>query len=429
MTVKVEKVEENKVKLTVTVEAEQFNEALDVAFKKVVKDINVPGFRKGKVPRNLFEKKFGVESLFEEAINYIVPKVYPDALIEGEVEPVAQPSIDIDFETMGKDKPFTFYATVTVKPEVELGDYKGIEVEEKSTEVTDEDVNNEIDKLLKKHAELVVKESEANSSDTVVIDYEGFKDGEPFEGGKASNYSLELGSNSFIPGFEEQLIGVKAGEEKTINLTFPEDYHAEDLKGQEVEFKVTCHEVKSLELPELDDEFVKELNRENINTVDELKDDIQKDLKEKKEQTAKNHLIDTVVETASNNAKINIPDEMIASETDRMIQDATQRLQQQGINLDMYLQYTGNTKEGLEEQFKGEATKRIRFNLTLEAIAEKEDFEVSEEEIKKELEKISETYNVSMEQVKNAFPDTTSIENDIKRQKAIDFLVDNAEKK
>ena len=260
MTVKFEKIEDNKVKLTVTVEAEEFNKGLDAAFKLVVKDVTVPGFRKGKVPRLIFEKKFGVESLYEEAINYVINNTYYDAVNEAKIEPVAQPVIDADFENMGKDKPFTYFATVVVKPEVKLGLYKGIEVKPLSQIVTDEDIENELNNLLTQHSELVLKEAEAENGDTVVIDYEGFKDDKPFEGGGATNYSLKLGSNSFIPGFEEKLIGIKAEEERTIELTFPEDYHAEDLKGQDVIFKVKCHEVKTLEVPELNEDFIKELN-------------------------------------------------------------------------------------------------------------------------------------------------------------------------
>jgi len=428
MIVKVEKIEENKVKLTVTVEAIEFNKALDEAFKKVVKEVNVPGFRKGKVPRNMFEKKFGIEALYEEAINYMIPKVYPDAVLEANLEPVAQPNIDVDFETIGKDQPFTFFATIVVKPEVKLGLYKGIEVKELSTEVTDEEVDSEINKLLVQHAELVLKEDEAVLEDTVVIDYEGFKDGVAFEGGKASNHSLKLGSNSFIPGFEEQLVGIKSGENKTINLKFPEEYHSEDLKGQEVEFNVTCHEVKTTEVKVLDDDFVKELNRENISTADELKADIRNTLSTSKVTEAKNNKIDTVVDTAANNAEVNIPEEMIESEVERMMQDAAKRLEQQGINMDLYLQYTGGTKEGLQEQFKGEASKRLRYNLTLEEIAKVEDFEVTEEDLEKEFEQIAKIYNMPIDQVKAAFPNTLDLEQDIKTRKAVDFLVENSVK-
>ncbi len=426
MTVKSEKIEENKVKLTVTVEADEFNKALDEAFKKVIKEVNAPGFRKGKMPRGMFEKKYGIESLYEEAINYLIPKVYPDALTEAQINPVAQPEIDVDFENIGKDKPLTFYATVVVKPEVKLGVYKGIEVKELPTDVTDEDIDNEISKLLNQHAELVVKESEAVLNDTVVIDYEGFKDGVAFEGGKAENHSLTLGSNSFIPGFEELLVGIKAGENKTLDVTFPEEYHAEDLKGAAVQFNVICHEVKTREIPELNDDFVVELNRENINTVDELKEDIKKTLTEQKATEAKNHITDTVVDTAANNAQINLPEEMIDAEVERMLHDASHRLEQQGINLELYLQYTGSTKEGLKEQFKGDAVKRLRYNLTLEAIAKEENFEVTEEDLNSEFEKIATMYNISVDEVKNAFPNTKDIEEDLKARKAVEFIIENS---
>lgn len=428
MTFKLENIEENKVKLTCTVDKDQFNEALDYAFKKVVKDINYPGFRKGKLPRNIFEKKFGVEALYEEAINYLIPKVYPKFVEEANIEPVAQPQIDFDYENMGKDKPFTFYATIVVKPKVKLGQYKGIEVKPLSTEVTDEDVDKEIANLLKQHAELVVKEDAASLNDTVVIDYEGFKDGVPFEGGKAQNYSLKLGSNSFIPGFEEQLVGIKANEERTIQVTFPEDYHAEDLKGKACEFKVKCHEVKSLNEPELNDDFVLELNRENINTVEELKADIKSKLINRKEAEAKNHIIDTVVDVASNNAEINIPQEMIDYEADMMIEDAKRRFEQQGFSFDLYLKYTGNTQESLHEEYKANAVKKIRYNLTLEQIAEEEKIEVTEEDLEKEFAQLAEKYQMEIEQVKSFFPSTKELELDIKMRKAVDLLVYNAKK-
>lgn len=429
MAVNYEKIEENKVKLTVTVDKAEFNKALDVAFTKVVKDVDVPGFRKGKLPRNMFEKKFGVESLYEEAINYIVSIEYPKAVSEANIQVVAQPKIDIDYENLGKDKDFVFYATVAVKPEVKLGDYKGIEVEELDVELTDEEVKAELDKLLDQQAELIVKETAAENGDTVVIDYEGLKDNEPFEGGKASNYSLKLGSNTFIPGFEEKLIGINAGESRDVDLTFPEEYHAEELKGKDVVFKVLCHEVKNRQVPELNDEFVKDLNKDNIENVEQLKEDIKSNLKTQKETNAKNHLIDTVVDTASNNAKMNIPQEMIDAEADRLLQDADQRLQQQGLNLDLYLQYTNGTKEGLLEQLKVEATKRLSQHLTLEEISKQENIEVTKEDIDNKLDEIAKTYNVTLEQVKSAFANTENLEDEIKISKTIDFLVDNAVRK
>lgn len=429
MTVKYEKIEENKVKLTITVEAEEFNKALDVAFEKVVKDVSLPGFRKGKVPRYIFERRFGEAALYEEAINYLIPRVYPKAVQEANIQPVAQPEIDIpNPEEMGKDKPFTFTATVFVKPAVTLGEYKGIEVKQLSTEVTEEEVNQEIDRLLNQHAELVLKEAPAENGDTVIIDFEGFKDGVAFEGGKGTNYSLKLGSQTFIPGFEEQLIGIQAGEERKINVTFPEDYPHDELKGQEVTFNVVCHEVKYEQKPELNDDFVKELNRENINTVEELRNSIRDTFKARKEQEAKNHVIDTVVDIATNNAQINIPEVMIENEVEEMIHNTEHRFEHQGINLDLYLQYIGSSREQLKEQFKPEAEKRIRYNLTLEKIAEVENIQVSEDELNEELKNIADYYNMSVEEVKKAFPNTKDIEDSIKIRKAVDFLVDNAVK-
>lgn len=429
MTVKYEKIEENKVKLTITVEAEEFNKALDVAFEKVVKDVSLPGFRKGKVPRYIFERRFGEAALYEEAINYLIPRVYPKAVQEANIQPVAQPEIDIpNPEEMGKDKPFTFTATVFVKPAVTLGEYKGIEVKQLSTEVTEEEVNQEIDRLLNQHAELVLKEAPAENGDTVIIDFEGFKDGVAFEGGKGTNYSLKLGSQTFIPGFEEQLIGIQAGEERKINVTFPEDYPHDELKGQEVTFNVVCHEVKYEQKPELNDDFVKELNRENINTVEELRNSIRDTFKARKEQETKNHVIDTVVDIAANNAQINIPEVMIENEVEEMIHNTEHRFEHQGINLDLYLQYIGSSREQLKEQFKPEAEKRIRYNLTLEKIAEVENIQVSEDELNEELKNIADYYNMSVEEVKKAFPNTKDIEDSIKIRKAVDFLVDNAVK-
>ena len=281
MAVKVETIEKNKVKLTITLSAESFDKALDAAFKKVSKNLQVPGFRKGKVPRPMFEQKFGVEALYEDALDAILPQAYVNAIEETNIAPVAAPTWDI--KEIGKGKELVAEATVVVKPEVELGQYTGIEVEELSTEVTEKDVENELEKLLQNHAEIVVKEGAVENGDTAVIDYEGFKDGVAFEGGKGENHPLVIGSNSFIPGFEEQLIGMKTGETKEINVTFPKEYHAADLAGADATFKVTLHEVKTRELPTLDDEFVKDLDREGIETISDLKADLEKTLKDQKE--------------------------------------------------------------------------------------------------------------------------------------------------
>ena len=317
MAVKVETIEKNKVKLTITLSAESFDKALDAAFKKVSKNLQVPGFRKGKVPRPMFEQKFGVEALYEDALDAILPQAYVNAIEETNIAPVAAPTWDI--KEIGKGKELVAEATVVVKPEVELGQYTGIEVEELSTEVTEKDVENELEKLLQNHAEIVVKEGAVENGDTAVIDYEGFKDGVAFEGGKGENHPLVIGSNSFIPGFEEQLIGMKTGETKEINVTFPKEYHAADLAGADATFKVTLHEVKTRELPTLDDEFVKDLDREGIETISDLKADLEKTLKDQKETAARNHVIDTVVEKVTENAKFEIPSEMIDSEVAQMV--------------------------------------------------------------------------------------------------------------
>lgn len=423
MTAKWEKLEGNSGVLTVEVSAEKVNEGLDEAFKKVVKQVNVPGFRKGKMPRPLFEKRFGIESLYEETINILLPEAYEEAIEETGIEPVDRPSIDV--EQIEKGKNFIFKATVTVKPEVKLGEYKGLEVEEFDTNVTDEDVNKELEALQSRHAELVVKEdSPAENGDTVVIDFEGFVNDVAFEGGKAENYSLELGSNSFIPGFEEQLVGTKAGEAKEVNVTFPEEYHAADLAGQPAVFKVTVHEIKGKELPALDDEFAKDADDE-VESLDELKEKIKTRLKDSKEHEAEHHLRDTLVEKAAANAEVEIPEAMINTEINRMMQEFEQRLQMQGMNLELYFQFSGQDEAALREQMNEEAQKRVKFNLTLEAIAKAENLEASEEDVNAELEKMAQMYNMTVENIKAALGGTEGITSDLKLNKAVDFLVAN----
>lgn len=423
MTAKWEKLEGNSGVLTVEVSAEKVNEGLDEAFKKVVKQVNVPGFRKGKMPRPLFEKRFGIESLYEETINILLPEAYEEAIEETGIEPVDRPSIDV--EQIEKGKNFIFKATVTVKPEVKLGEYKGLEVEESDTNVTDEDVNKELEALQSRHAELVVKEdSPAENGDTVVIDFEGFVNDVAFEGGKAENYSLELGSNSFIPGFEEQLVGTKAGEAKEVTVTFPEEYHAADLAGQPAVFKVTVHEIKGKELPALDDEFAKDADDE-VESLDELKEKIKTRLKDNKEHEAEHHLRDTLVEKAAANAEVEIPEAMINTEINRMMQEFEQRLQMQGMNLELYFQFSGQDEAALREQMNEEAQKRVKFNLTLEAIAKAENLEASEEDVNAELEKMAQMYNMTVENIKAALGGTEGITSDLKLNKAVDFLVAN----
>ncbi|MBS4215448.1 MULTISPECIES: trigger factor [Neobacillus] len=426
MTAKWEKLEGNRGVLTIEVSADKVNEGLDAAFKKVVKQINVPGFRKGKMPRGMFEKRFGVEALYQDALDFIFPDAYMTAIDETGIEPIAQPeNVDFDLEEMGKDKDFTFKATVQVKPEVTLGEYKGLEIEELDTTVTDEDVQKELEALQNRHAELVVKEEgTAVLGDTVVIDFEGFVDGEAFEGGKGENYSLDLGSGSFIPGFEEQLVGVAAGESKEVEVTFPEEYHAAELAGKPAVFKTTVHEIKGKELPALDDEFAKDVDDE-VETLDALKEKIKTRLEDSKKHEAEHHLQDTVVEKAAENTQVELPEVMIDNEVNRLLQDFEQRLQMQGMNLQLYYQFSGQDEEALREQMKADAEKNVRVRLTLEAIAKAENLEVSEEDVTAELEKMAGMYNMSVDNIKKALGGTEGIKDELKYKKAIDFLVEN----
>ncbi|XJZ26400.1 trigger factor [Bacillota bacterium Lsc_1132] len=423
MTAKWEKLEGNSGVLTVEVSADKVNEGLDAAFKKVVKQVNVPGFRKGKMPRGMFEKRFGVESLYQDALDILLPEAYENAIEETGIEPVDRPSIDI--EQMEKGKELIFKATVTVKPEVKLGEYKGLEVEAFDTNVTEEDIENELKEMQNHHAELVVKEDgKAENGDTVVIDFEGFVDGEAFEGGKGENYSLELGSGSFIPGFEEQLVGIAAGESKDVEVTFPEEYHAAELAGKPAVFKVTVHEVKGKELPELDDEFAKDVDDE-VETLAELKEKIKNRLAESKAHEAEHHVRDTVVEKASANAEMEIPPIMVENEINRMMQEFEQRLQMQGMNLELYFQFSGQDEQALRGQMREEAETHVRVNLTLEAIAKAENIEASEEDVNAELENMAAMYNMTPERVKAALGGVEVIKSDLKLRKAIDFLVEN----
>ncbi|WP_203361582.1 trigger factor [Bacillus sp. REN10] len=424
MSAKWEKLEGNQGVLTVEVDAETVSNGLDAAFKKVVKTINVPGFRKGKMPRAMFEKRFGVESLYQDALDFILPEAYGKAIEEAGIEPVDRPEIDI--EQMEKGKELIFKATVTVKPEVKLGEYKGLEVEKMSTEVTEEDVQNELTSLQKRHAELVVKEDgKIEADDTVVLDFEGFVDGEAFEGGKAENYSLVIGSGTFIPGFEDQLIGMATGEEKDVEVTFPEEYHAAELAGKPAVFKVTIHEIKSQELPELNDEFAKETD-EAAETLAELKEKIQKRLEEQKKNEAEQTLRDTLVEKAVENVEVDLPEVMVETEIDRMLQEFTQNLSMQGMNLDLYYQFSGQSETDLRNQMKENAETRVRTSLTLEAIAVAENLEVTEEDVEQELAKMSEQFNLPVEDIKKALGSTEGMKGDLKIRKAVEFLVENS---
>ncbi|WP_374054428.1 trigger factor [Rossellomorea sp. FM04394] len=424
MSAKWEKQEGNQGVLTIEVEAAKVNEGLDAAFKKVVKQVNVPGFRKGKMPRGMFEKRFGVESLYQDALDFILPEAYAKAIEETGIDPIDRPEIDVEQMEKGKDLIFT--AKVQVKPEVKLGEYKGLEVEKMETEVTAEDVEAELTSLQEKQAELAVKEEgKAEEGDTVTMDFEGFVDGEAFEGGQAENYSLELGSGQFIPGFEEQLVGVTAGEEKEVEVSFPEEYHAAELAGKPATFKVKVHEIKAKELPALDDEFAKDADEE-VETLAELKEKIEKRLQESKKNEAETAVRETLVNKASENAEVEIPEVMVTAEVDRMMQEFGQRLQMQGMNLDLYFQFSGQTEEDLRGQMKEDAGKRVRTNLTLEAIAAAENLEVTDEEAEEEVNKMAEQYNMSADNIKQALGGLDTLKADLKVRKAVEFLVENS---
>ncbi|WP_432368359.1 trigger factor [Staphylococcus chromogenes] len=424
MTATWEKKEGNEGLLQVTVPAEEVDKALDQAFKKVVKQINVPGFRKGKVPRPIFEQRFGVEALYQDAVDILLPKAYSNAVEEAGINPVDQPEIEVTQIEKGKE--FKFDATVTVEPEVELGDYKGLEIEKQDTELTDEEVETTINQRLEAMADMVIKEDgKVEEGDTVNLDFDGYVDGKQFEGGQADGYDLEIGSGMFIPGFEEQLVGLKVGEEKDVEVTFPEEYHAEELAGKPATFKTKINEIKTKEVPELDDELANELDSE-ANTVDEYKENLRKQLAESKATEAENVQKEEAITKATDNAKVDIPDAMIKTEEDRMLQEFAQRLQQQGLNLETYFQISGQSEEDLRGQMKEDAEQRVKTNLTLAAIADAENIEASDEDVEKELETMSSQFGISVDDIKATLGNTDIVKNDVRVKKVIDLLVNEA---
>ncbi|UXR70486.1 trigger factor [Staphylococcus sp. IVB6246] len=424
MTATWEKKEGNEGLLEVTVPAKKVDEALNQAFKKVVKDLNVPGFRKGKVSRPIFEQRFGVESLYQDALDILLQPAYSDAIDETGINPVAQPEIDIKQLEKGKD--FIFEATVTVEPEVELGEYKGLEIEKQDVTVTDDMVEDAVQQRLEAMADMVVKEDGAvEEGDTVNLDFDGYVDGEQFEGGQAEGYDLEVGSGSFIPGFEEQLVGLKLEEEKDVEVTFPEEYHAAELAGKAATFKVKINEIKAKEVPTLDDELASELDADAEN-VDAYKANVRKQLEEAKKNDAENLQKEEAVIKASDNATIDIPEAMIRQEQDRMIQEFAQNMQQQGLDLKTYFEISGQSEEDMREQMKDDAEQRVKTNLTLDAIAKAENIEASDEDVDKELEKMSEQFGISVEDIKKTLGNTDLIKNDVRVRKVLDLLISEA---
>ncbi|MGM0436131.1 MAG: trigger factor [Bacillota bacterium] len=426
---KLEELENSRVKLTVEVTADQLEHGLEHAYEQMKQDVEEKGFRKGEVPRKVYEQKHGIQPLLEEALNHVLQETYTNAVMEHNLEVVSQPKVDLKIEEVEKGKPFTYTATVAVKPDVELGEYKGIEYETPSDEVTEEEVNADIKKLQEQNAELVVKEDgEVEEGDTAVIDFEGFVDGETFEGGKAENHELEIGSNSFIPGFEEQLVGMKPGEEKDVEVTFPENYQAENLKGKDATFKVKLHEIKVKEVPELNDEFVKDLDKEGIETVEQLKEDTRKNLEEQKKEANKNKAVDHAVDTASKNATMDIAEEMIVEEKNRLMDNTKKQAQQYGLDLDTYLQLTGMSKEQFEARLMEDAERSIKYNLTIDAIAKEEGITATEDEIEAKYQELADQHNMGLEQVKNQV-NNQAVAQEVVFKKTIDFLVDNLQTK
>ena len=423
---KFEKTSVNEGTLTFEIPVEEVNTALDIAYKKVRKNISVPGFRKGKVPRQIFNNVYGEASLYEEALNITLPSAYQKAVDEEGLEVVAQPQIDI--ESMEKGQPWVLTAKVTLKPEVKLGDYKGLTVEKQDRTVTDEAVEAKIEAKRQELAELVVKEAAAAKGDTVVIDFEGFKDGQAFDGGKGENHSLELGSNSFIPGFEDQLIGAEPGQSLDVNVTFPENYQAEELAGQDATFKVTVHEVKAKELPELDDEFAKDADDE-VESLEEYKNKVRVQLEETMEATAKEAVEDLVLRQAVENAEVvELPQAMVDDEVQRQMDHFLNNMKRQGINEDMYYQLSGTSREDLHKQFAEESELRTKTNLVLEAIVKEEGIEVSEDEIQAEVEALAGQYGMDANQVRQYVTEDMLV-SDIKLKKAMSLIVDSAEEK
>ena len=428
MSVQVEKLEKSMAKLTITVEAAKFDAAVDSAYQKNKGKIALPGFRKGKAPRAIIEKMYGKGVFFDDAANELIPEAYETAAKESELEIVAQPEIEVTQMDKGTD--FIFTATVAIKPEVTLGDYKGIEVEKKEAEVSEEEITAEIDKAREANSRLITIEDRATEDgDTVIIDFDGYVDGKQFEGGYAEDYTLVLGSHSFIDNFEDQLVGKNLGEDVEVNVTFPEEYHVDELKGKPALFKVKIKEIQKKELPELDDDFAQDVS--DFDTLDEYKADVEKKILENKENQIKREQEDQIIEKIIENAQMEIPQQMIAAQTRQMTQEFAQRLQSQGLSLEQYMQFTGLTPQKMMEDLEPQALKRIQSRSVLEAVVAAENIEASDEEIDKELENMASMYQMEIDKLKELIGDDEKkqIGMDLAVQKAVEFVVKEAVEK
>ena len=428
MSVQVEKLEKNMAKLTIEVSSEEFENAIAKAYKKNKNKISMPGFRKGKAPRAMIEKMYGKGIFYEDAANSIIPDAYADAAKESELEIVAQPEIDVTQIESGK--PFIFTATVALKPEVTLGEYKGIEVEKKEVEVTDEEVEAEINKVRESNARMLdIDDRATQDGETVLIDFDGYVDGKQFEGGKADDYSLVLGSHSFIDNFEEQLVGKNIGDDVEVNVTFPENYQAEELQGKPAVFKVKIKEIKVKELPELDDDFAQDVS--NFDTIAEYKEDLKKKLTENKEEALKREREEAVIGKIIENAQMDIPEQMVDAQTRQMTQEFAQRLSLQGLSIDQYMQITGLTPQKMLEELKPQALKRIQSRLVLEAVVAAENIETTEEELDKEIENMASMYQMEVDKLKEVIgeEEKKQISLDLAVQKAVEIVTEAAVEK
>ena len=428
MSVQVEKLEKNMAKLTIEVSSEEFENAIAKAYKKNKNKISMPGFRKGKAPRAMIEKMYGKGIFYEDAANSIIPDAYADAAKESELEIVAQPEIDVTQIESGK--PFIFTATVALKPEVTLGEYKGIEVEKKEVEVTDEEVEAEINKVRESNARMLdIDDRATQDGDTVLIDFDGYVDGKQFEGGKADDYSLVLGSHSFIDNFEEQLVGKNIGDDVEVNVTVPENYQAEELQGKPAVFKVKIKEIKVKELPELDDDFAQDVS--NFDTIAEYKEDLKKKLTENKEEALKREREEAVIGKIIENAQMDIPEQMVDAQTRQMTQEFAQRLSSQGLSIDQYMQFTGLTPQKMIEELKPQALKRIQSRLVLEAVVAAENIETTEEELDKEIENMASMYQMEVDKLKEVIgeEEKKQIGLDLAVQKAVEIVTEAAVEK
>lgn len=415
-------VEKNVVEFEFSVSGEDFRAAIEKAYRKNVGKINVQGFRRGKAPRQIIERYYGSEIFYEDAVNIVLPDAYDKAIEEKNIEAVAQPEIDV--KDISKENGVVFTAKVTVKPEFELGQYKGVEVSKVIHRTTEKEINGEIEKIRTRNARLVtVEDRAAEKDDTVNIDFEGFSDGVAFEGGKGENFDLKLGSGQFIPGFEDQLVGKNTGDEVEVNVTFPEEYHAENLKGKPAVFKVKINSIKTQELPELDDEFAKDVSE--FDTFDEFKADMAKKLKEKNKERAKKELEDKILETICNNTEIDIPEVMFETAVNNQIRDFAMQLRYQGLDLEQYAKYTGITVDAMKAQFRPDSEKRVKTSLVLEKIAKVEALEVSDAEVNSELEKMAEQNKMTVDEIKK-YVNLDDVKENLLMNKTVKFVTDNA---